>query len=72
MTSTNATNLNIPDSTKKGNQAHIFQELKTGNLLSVGQLCDDGYDVTFTQNNVKFNKNNITKFQGERNNHNGM
>ena len=72
MTSTITTNLKIPSATEKGNQAHMFPNLKSGNLLSVGQLCDDGYKVTFTNRKVTFTKNNETKFEGNRNQTNGM
>ena len=72
MRSSEVTNLNIPNSSQTGNQAHLFQDLTSGNLLSVGQLCNDGYDVTFTKNNVTFNKNNQTMLTGKRRLHDGM
>ena len=68
----NVTNLNIPNSSKTGNQAHLFHDLTNGNLLSVGQLCDDGYNVTFTKNKVMFSKNNQTMSKGIRRMHDGM
>ena len=72
MRSSNVTNLNIPNSSKTGNHAHLFHDLTSGNLLSVGQLCDDGYDVTFTKNKVTFSKNNQTMLKGIRRMHDGM
>jgi len=72
MRSSKVTNLDIPNSSKIGNQAHLFQDLTSGNLLSVGQLCNDGYDVTFTKNSVTFNKNNQTMLTGKRRLHDGM
>ena len=72
MRSSKVTNLNIPSSSKIGNQAHLFQDLTSGNLLSVGQLCNDGYEVTFTKNDVTFNKNNQTMFTGRRRLHDNM
>ena len=72
MSSTETTNLNIPGSTTQGQKAHIFNELQSGNLLSVGQLCDDGYEVKFTKEQVNFCKNNKTCFTGKRNEENGM
>ena len=58
MRSSKVTNLNIPNSSKTGNQAHLFHDLTSRNLLSVGQLYDDGYNVIFTKNKVTFSKNN--------------
>ena len=72
MRSSKVTNLNIPNSSQIGNQAHLFQDLTSGNLLSVGQLCNDGYDVTFTKNKVTFDKNNQTMLTGKRRLHDGM
>ena len=72
MSSKEATNLNIPGSTKQGQQAHTFTNLQSGNLLSVGQLCDDGYEIKFTKDQVEFCKNNKTCFKGKRNEENGM
>ena len=72
MSSTEATNLNIPGSTTQGQKAHIFNDLQSGNLLSVGQLCDDGYEIKFTKDQVQFCKNNETCFTGKRNAENGM
>jgi len=72
MSSSGATHLNIPGSTKQGQKAHIFNELQSGNLLSVGQLCDDGYEIKFTKDSVNFCKNNSICFTGQRNKTNGM
>ena len=72
MSSSGATNLNIPGSTTHGQKAHIFNELQSGNLLSVGQLCDDGYEIKFTKDQVHFCKNKSTCFAGQRNKINGM
>ena len=72
MSSTSSTQLNIPCSSKHGKQAHIFNKLTSGNLLSVEQLCDDGYQVTFTKDQVHFNKNNDVQFTGKRQHINGM
>jgi len=72
MTSTATTDLQIPSATNEGNKAHKFQDLGSGNLLAVGQLCDNDYEVTFTKNKVLFNKRNNMKFSGTRNPTNGM
>jgi hypothetical protein len=37
--------------------AHVFPDMANNSLLSVGQLCNEGYSVTFTIDNVTiFNK----------------
>ena len=56
ITSTTLTNLNVPSSSHSGNQAHIFNQLTSGSLLSVGQLYDDGHQIIFTNNMVKCGK----------------
>jgi hypothetical protein len=38
-------------------RAHILPGLVHNSLIYVGQLCDSGCDVTFTQENVEVNKN---------------
>ena len=44
-----------------------------GNLLSIGQLCNNGYEVIFTKNMIKFvGKNNEIQFNGTRDTNNGM
>lgn len=44
-------------------QAHIFPKLKSGSLISVGQLCDHG---TFTANSVSVFYNNDVILTGEQ------
>ena len=41
----------------KAQLSHILPSLKSSTLISVGQLCDDGCDVLFGQNDVKVYKN---------------
>jgi len=72
MSSSKSTTLNIPYSSTEGKKAHIFDALSSGNLLSVGQLCDDGYKVTFTKDKVLFSKNAKEQFSGKRKLVNGM
>ena len=66
ITSSLSAQLNIPGAMGKSNQAHIFQDLTSGNLLSVGQLCDDDFEITFTKKNVEFKKDNKIQFSGKR------
>jgi hypothetical protein len=38
---------------KSAKAAHIFPAMETNSLLSVGQLCDEGYFVLFSRDEVK-------------------
>ena len=46
-------------------QVHIFQDL-TGSLLSIGLLCDAGFDVIFNKHNVKVKNAGTTIMSGKR------
>ena len=48
---------NIPHVSKKGTSARLFDEMNV-NLLSVGQLCDDGCTVTFAATKAIVTKGN--------------
>ena len=52
MPSNSTVSLEIPQVSHKGAKARVFLDLATGNLLSVGQLCDNGYQVVFSITNV--------------------
>jgi hypothetical protein len=47
MESTHTASLDIPELNKAVFLAHIFPGMANHSLLSVGQLCNDGYSVTF-------------------------
>ena len=49
LSSNKVTSLPIPEFSKKYQQAHIFPDITTGNLLSIAQLCDDDCDVLFNK-----------------------
>jgi hypothetical protein len=40
--------LDIPELSKAASVAHIFSAMENNSLLSVGQLCDEGYSVLFS------------------------
>jgi hypothetical protein len=44
--------LDIPELSKATTAAHIFPAMENNSLLSVGQLCDEGYSVLFNINEV--------------------
>jgi hypothetical protein len=50
-------NLLLTDLPPQSRQAHILPGLVHNSLISVGQLCDNGCSVTFTQDQVTVSKN---------------
>jgi hypothetical protein len=44
--------LDIPELNAAASKAHVFPGMANHSLLSVGQLCDEGYIVTFKQDTV--------------------
>jgi hypothetical protein len=52
IVSSHVTELNIPDLPLEARIAHIFPNLSSGSLISIGQLCDHCCTATFTSNMV--------------------
>jgi hypothetical protein len=50
----------------QAHKAHILPGLVHNSLISVGQLCDNGYSVTFTQEQVTVSKNRKYVMYGSR------
>jgi hypothetical protein len=55
--SSHTCNLLLTDMPPQARQAHILPGLVHNSLFSVGQLCDNGCSVTFTQDQVTVSKN---------------
>ena len=72
MQANKQTSLEHPQLSPSANKAYIFPALKSANLLSVGQLCDDDCYVIFDKQQVLVFKHNQIILQGHRNHHNGM
>jgi hypothetical protein len=53
MKSTHNATLDIPQLSRVAKAAHVFPAMENNSLLSVGQLCDEGYSVLFNTNGVK-------------------
>jgi hypothetical protein len=53
MNSTHTPTLDIPQLSESAKAAHIFPSMEKNSLLSVGQLCDEGYFVLFSRDEVK-------------------
>jgi hypothetical protein len=49
MESSHTADLDIPESNAAASKAHVFPGMARHSLLSVGQLCEEGYIVTFKQ-----------------------
>jgi hypothetical protein len=47
MESTHTASLDIPELNKAASIAHIFPGMANHSLISVGQVCNEGYSVTF-------------------------
>jgi hypothetical protein len=47
MESSHTAELDIPELNAAASKAHVFPEMANHYLLSIGQLCDEGYIVTF-------------------------
>jgi hypothetical protein len=52
MESSHTADLDIPELNTAASKAHVFPGVEHHSLLSVGQLCDEGYIVTFKQDTV--------------------
>jgi hypothetical protein len=52
MESSHTADLDIPQLNAAAYKAHVFSGMAHHSLLSVGQLCDEGYIFTFKQDTV--------------------
>jgi hypothetical protein len=52
MESSHTADLDIPEFNADASKAHVFPGMANDSLISVGQLCDEGYIVTFKQATV--------------------
>jgi hypothetical protein len=52
MESSHTAELDIPKFNDAASKAHFFPGMANHSLLSVGQLCDEGYIVTFKRASV--------------------
>ena len=55
------------DLTDKAQHVFLFNDLATGSLLSIGQLCDDDCIALFSKYHLKILKNNKVIIEGRRN-----
>jgi hypothetical protein len=64
--SSHTCNLLLTDLTHQARQAHILPGLVHNSHISVGQLCDNEYSVTFTQDQVTVSGNGKDVMYGSR------
>jgi hypothetical protein len=65
MESSHTADLDIPELNTTASKAHVFPGMAHHSLLSVGQLCDEGYIVTVKQDTVTIcNSENSTLLSG--------
>jgi hypothetical protein len=72
IASTHTVTLNMPSLPHAARQAHILPGLAQESLLSVGQMCDSGFSVTFTATDVTVTNGESTILTGLRDKDSGM
>jgi hypothetical protein len=73
MHSSHTADLDIPELKAHASNAHVFPGMAHHSLLSVGQLCDEGYVVTFKQDTVIIcNSESSTLLSGPRDVNTGL
>ena len=70
--STKSGNLTIAGLSSRATTAHVLPHLKSTSLLSMGQLCDDDYNVILNKEKMTVIKNNRVIMQGKRNKQDGL
>jgi hypothetical protein len=67
MESSHTADLDIPELNAAASKAHVFPGMDHHSLLSVGQLCDEGYLVNFRRDTVTiYNSDNAKLLSGPR------
>ena len=64
--------IDLPDLPPAAKESHIFPDLSAASLLSVGQLCNSGCKVTFTNKEVNVMLHDKNILSGVRTPHNGL
>jgi hypothetical protein len=73
MESSQTAEVDIPELNAAASKAHVFTGMVNHSLLSVGQLCDEGYIVTFKQASVTIcNSKKSQILSGPRDVNNGL
>jgi hypothetical protein len=73
MESSHTADLDIPELNAAASKSHVSPGMANHSLLSVGQLCDEGYIVTFKQDTVTiFNSGSSHLLSGPRDVNTGL
>jgi hypothetical protein len=73
MQSSHTADLDIPKLNAAASKANVFPGMAHHSLLSVGQLCDEGYKVTFQRDTVAIcNSDNSKLLSGPRDETTGL
>ena len=56
-----------PHLSKEAQHGYIFNDLATGSLISIGQLCDNNCIALFSKYTFKITKNKMVIFEGKCN-----
>jgi hypothetical protein len=73
MESSHTADLDIPELNAAASKSRVFPGMVHHSLLSVGQLCDEGYRVTFQQETVTIcNSDNSKLLSGPRDDTTGL
>jgi hypothetical protein len=73
MESSHTADLDIPELNAAASKSHVFPGMAHHSLLSVGQLCDEGYIVTFRRDTVTIcNSENSKLLSGPRDDTTGL
>ena len=65
--------LPIPSLSPMSTSTHIFKDLRSPSLVSIGQICDDDCIAIFSKKNLKiYNKQGNVILTGLRNHHGGL
>ena len=70
MQSTHIAQINIPNLPDAAKQVHLFPNLASGSLLSIGQLCNSGCTATFTKSKLYIYFEGKIILQGSRQSNN--
>ena len=65
--STHKAHINIPTLPPAATETHLFSSLASGNLLSIGQLCDNGCTAHFTKDTATISFRDQPILRGTRN-----
>ena len=66
ITSTHRATLDLPHLPLAARQCHLFPDLTSGSLISVGQLCDHGCTATFSADSVSVDLHGRAVLHGHR------